>query len=331
MDRRFPKEHPHDVEVAAEYLTTEGIHLHRDVVRLFADGELTSLEFERESDNPHDSNAIKVIALWTDQSGPQRAHLGYLDRVIARPIASADLSDSIRPLLRQIRIWDSGYVSVRFDLVIEVTKVAEYANAFERDLCHYIELRAAIMSDCGLSNELIAFIGANTVNRRKQLSNELIALVGSIADIRKQSFPGVIVFDPRGEDQSLAVGKVKLWRYYNDLVWLDSSVSPPCFFVLNQSIEGEEPRCLGYCEDSLWFWLFVHALRVESSYSKEGNAFIEELRHRSVLVGFRWFSETVAFWNKHRTARDFEDRMFRTALRLRKSPDDDAEWPIDDE
>lgn len=101
-----------DIEVA-------GIPYRKAAALAFARCQQQYLELEREPDNPHDPNAIKVIGVSKGLFGWKRHFLGYVPRETAEQIAEEGLSSVIVPRLKNI--WAGGYVRdviyIRFDVL----------------------------------------------------------------------------------------------------------------------------------------------------------------------------------------------------------------------
>lgn len=88
-------------------------------LRAFAKGRNHALRLEREPNNRHDPNAIKVIGIYKGLFFTHRVHIGYVPAEIAEEIAEQNLFSQILPLLKNI--WWGGYVRdfivVRFDIL----------------------------------------------------------------------------------------------------------------------------------------------------------------------------------------------------------------------
>jgi hypothetical protein len=77
------------------------------------------LELEREPNNPHDPNAIKVIGVSKGWFFWRRHFLGYVPRETAARVAEMGLWGRVKPRLRSI--WAGGYVQdtvyINFDIL----------------------------------------------------------------------------------------------------------------------------------------------------------------------------------------------------------------------
>ena len=67
-----------------------------------------SLELERERDNRHDKNAVKIFGLSKNCFGtPLRTHLGYVDKFTARDLKDVDIKNII-PLIVDILAYENS-------------------------------------------------------------------------------------------------------------------------------------------------------------------------------------------------------------------------------
>ncbi len=104
-----------------------GVQYRIEEAKRFAEGAGQSLEFERETNNAHDQNAIKIIGVFQENGRTCRVHLGYVDSSNAESIANDQVYDFVRPVLKQI--WWGGYVRdfivIRYQSIILSAKLSE--------------------------------------------------------------------------------------------------------------------------------------------------------------------------------------------------------------
>jgi hypothetical protein len=119
INLRFLPPIPEDMRIMEADIEVAGIPYRKAAALAFARRQQQYLELEREPDNPHDPNAIKVIGVSKGLFGWKRHFLGYVPGEIAEQIAEEDLWNVIIPRLRNI--WAGGYVQdviyIRFDIL----------------------------------------------------------------------------------------------------------------------------------------------------------------------------------------------------------------------
>jgi hypothetical protein len=110
--QNFSPENPPNSSV---YQTTlvSGIFFRKLDVRGFFAGSSHRLEFEREPNNKHDKNAIKVIGI----SSEKRYFIGYVPKDYAKQIVDAGLDSVVHPCLRRIFCNSHDLYEVRFEIV----------------------------------------------------------------------------------------------------------------------------------------------------------------------------------------------------------------------
>jgi hypothetical protein len=116
---RFYPDIPEGMSIFFADEEVAGVQHRLSNVRAFASGRHHALRLEREPNNPHDPNAIKVIGIYKGWFFTHRVHIGYVPAEIAEEIAERNLFSQIQPLLKNI--WWGGYVRdyivVRFDIL----------------------------------------------------------------------------------------------------------------------------------------------------------------------------------------------------------------------
>jgi len=73
-----------------------GIQYRKAEALRFANSSNQELILEREPDNEHDPNAIKLIGI----SGSNKYFIGYIPKEISEQIVSTKLFDSVKPTLK---------------------------------------------------------------------------------------------------------------------------------------------------------------------------------------------------------------------------------------
>lgn len=104
-------------------LSVAGIEYRRDDAIRFAKSADQALALEREPNNMHDANAIKVIGI----SHGKHYFIGYVPKEIAEQIVcSGHLMDAVQPRLERIWHTDSGYVNITFQIIGPKDKREQY-------------------------------------------------------------------------------------------------------------------------------------------------------------------------------------------------------------
>jgi len=104
----IPKGH----QIYASNMLVAGISFRKaDALRFIRDSDQT-LELERELNNPHDKNAIKVIGI----TPSSRYFLGYVPKEVSEQIIETGLFDMAKPRLARIYQGDDSYVEIQFQI-----------------------------------------------------------------------------------------------------------------------------------------------------------------------------------------------------------------------
>ncbi|HAL37166.1 MAG TPA: hypothetical protein DCP03_03230 [Polaromonas sp.] len=123
---------PKGFQIFEARLSVAGIEHRRDDALRFADDSDQTLALEREPDNAHDPNAIKVIGI---ERGTRR-FIGYVPKGVAEQIVGSGLTDAVQPRLDRIWRTDSGFVDVTFQIVGPKDKKAQYVDFLNSKPAH---------------------------------------------------------------------------------------------------------------------------------------------------------------------------------------------------
>ena len=94
-----------------------GIQYRRDDARTFAAGRGLTLEFERDSSNQHDRNAIKIIGCCKGFFGTKQHFVGYVPSDVAADIVEGGYYGKVLPRLLKTYVGDSGFVEILFQVL----------------------------------------------------------------------------------------------------------------------------------------------------------------------------------------------------------------------
>ncbi len=129
LSRNFLPDYPKDYQIYETELEVSGIQYRREEAAKFAKGSDHTLELEREPDNTHDKNAIKVFGISKGLFFAHRLLLGYVQKDVSKFIVENNLWEFIRPRLRHIFIGDNDYALVTFDIVGPKEKIKQYRKS----------------------------------------------------------------------------------------------------------------------------------------------------------------------------------------------------------
>lgn len=103
-------------------LSVAGIeHRRDDALRFAADYDQT-LVLEREPDNAHDANAIRIIGV----TRGTRRFIGYVPKDVAEQIVGSGLAEAVQPRLERIWRTNNGFVDITFQIVGPKDRKAQY-------------------------------------------------------------------------------------------------------------------------------------------------------------------------------------------------------------
>ncbi len=94
-----------------------GIKYRREYARAFAAGRDPTLELEREPENPHDKNAIRIMGRRKTFFGSKRHFIGYVPSGVAALIVEGNYFGTVVPRLLKTYVGDSGYVEIVFRIL----------------------------------------------------------------------------------------------------------------------------------------------------------------------------------------------------------------------
>lgn len=117
-DRKYYlPEIPPGYQIFEDGLEVAGIGYRRSEARKFATGRDLSLEFQRDPENQHDPDAIKVIGCRRGFFGTKKHFIGYVPREVAAAIVVGGYYEQVAPRLLKTYVGDSGFVEVLFQVL----------------------------------------------------------------------------------------------------------------------------------------------------------------------------------------------------------------------
>ena len=104
---------PKDYQIFTSNILVAGITFRNSDALRFINGSEQTLELERELNNPHDKNAIKVIGI----TPSSRYFVGYVPQEVSEQIIETGLLDKIKLRLARTYQGDNGYIEIQFQII----------------------------------------------------------------------------------------------------------------------------------------------------------------------------------------------------------------------
>jgi len=111
------QEIPEGFQIFEDRLEVAGVSFRKSDATAFAASESVWLELEREVDNKHDKNAIRIIGCSKGFFGTRRYFIGYVPRAVSRKVVERGFWGKVKPRLLKTYIGDSGYVEILFQIL----------------------------------------------------------------------------------------------------------------------------------------------------------------------------------------------------------------------
>lgn len=108
---------PADLQIFEERQQVVDVHHRQAEAMRFARAKNKWLELEREPDNKHDANAIKVIGCSKWWFFKERQHIGYVERDVAREIVQGGWWGRVQPRLLKAHVSAQGPIEIWFQLL----------------------------------------------------------------------------------------------------------------------------------------------------------------------------------------------------------------------
>jgi hypothetical protein len=104
---------PSGYQIYANNLPIAGIKYRKAEAIRFANSSNPELGLEREPNNEHDPNAIKLIGV----SGSSKYFIGYIPKDLSEQIVSTGLFDSVKPRLARIYIGKNDFIDIQYQII----------------------------------------------------------------------------------------------------------------------------------------------------------------------------------------------------------------------
>lgn len=120
---------PAGYQIYEERLAVAGVGHHKKAAARFIAGQDWTLEFEREMNNPHDPNAIRIVGCSRKGERWARYHVGYVDRDLAARIIGGNYWGLLQPRLLHTYMSDAGFVEIGYQIVGPKDRHSAYASS----------------------------------------------------------------------------------------------------------------------------------------------------------------------------------------------------------
>ena len=104
---------PKDYQIYVSNMTVAGISFRKNDALRFMKATEQTLELERELNNPHDRNAIKVIGVIPSN----RYFLGYVPKGVSEQVISTGMLDKVAPRLARAFQGNQDYFEIQFQII----------------------------------------------------------------------------------------------------------------------------------------------------------------------------------------------------------------------
>ena len=184
MEIEFSVDYSKDYQLFKSELNINGTSYRKKEALKFANGSNQEVYFERDPNNVHDKNAIKVMGVSKHLLGLSKnvGHIGYLPEDVSASIVKTGLLDSMKPILKRIWVSDNKViVAVTIRILILKAKKSEldesYIPILDKERLEELkkearELREMIKED-EHENDLKKKFGAKGLNDVSHLKEQL--------------------------------------------------------------------------------------------------------------------------------------------------------------
>lgn len=108
---------PEGYRIYQDRVPIMGVPMRRADAAEFCRGSGKQLAFQREPDNRHDPNAIRIMGSWKGWFSRKEKMLGYVPAEDAAKLVQLGLAESVRPRLMKTYLGTDGFVEIEFQIV----------------------------------------------------------------------------------------------------------------------------------------------------------------------------------------------------------------------
>ena len=133
------QEIPEGFQIFEDRLDVAGVSFRKADATSFAKSGTKWLELERDVENEHDKNAIKVVGCSKGFFGTKRRFIGYVPKDVSRLILTNGFWEQVQPRLLKTYLENGGFVEILFQLLGPKGKKYEYSPPKSRTGGHYTD------------------------------------------------------------------------------------------------------------------------------------------------------------------------------------------------
>ncbi|KAB2679640.1 hypothetical protein F9K85_01595 [Brucella tritici] len=108
---------PEDFRIYRDRVPVMGVTMRKADAAAFCKGSGKQVAFERESNNRHDPNAIRIVGSWKGWFSRKEKMLGYVPAEDAAKLVRLGLADSVRPRLMKTYLGADGFVEIEIQIL----------------------------------------------------------------------------------------------------------------------------------------------------------------------------------------------------------------------
>ncbi|RLB24349.1 MAG: hypothetical protein DRG73_04015 [Deltaproteobacteria bacterium] len=130
---------PEGFHIYEDRLEVAGVSFRKNDAAAFAKSKHLWLELEREQENKHDKNAIRVIGCSKGLFGTKRRFIGYVPKDVAKKIVEGGFWGKVRPRLLKTYVGAGGFVEILFQLLGPKGQKFQFSPPKTQEGGHYTE------------------------------------------------------------------------------------------------------------------------------------------------------------------------------------------------
>lgn len=133
------QEIPEGFQIFEDRLEVSGVSFRKSDATSFAESGTKWLELEREIENKHDKNAIKVVGCSKGFFGTKRRFIGYVPKEVSKLVVTNEFWGQVEPRLLKTYVGNGGFVEILFQLLGPKGKKYEYSPPKPGTSGHYTD------------------------------------------------------------------------------------------------------------------------------------------------------------------------------------------------
>lgn len=152
---------PDGYQIYCERFDVAGVSFRKKEVIPFIKSGSADVKFEREPENQHDPNAIKIMGIKTGFFGKKKLHLGYVPKELAEKIVNSGFETLVLPRLHKTYLGDDTYVEVEVQLLGPKGRIFEFdppGKTKSNSPTDYVKLVKSLKSE-GKLEEAVIILG----------------------------------------------------------------------------------------------------------------------------------------------------------------------------